>query len=103
MKTVFASGLAILLLSGCAIPLPGSGGGSIFTEVTEAVQANNAVEISRRGEACSTNILGIVSTGDSTVEKAMRNANVSRVATIDRYFYSILLVYAKACTQVAGN
>jgi len=93
----------VLLFTACAHTLPASGPGWVFTEATEGVQANNGVEISRRGEACASNILGIVSTGDSTVEKAARNGNITRVATIDRSFFSVLGVYGKACTQVAGN
>ncbi len=95
--------LALLSVSACAAPLASSGPGAIFTEVTEAVQANNGVSASKTGEACAQNILGIVSTGDSTVATAKRAAGISRVATIDRSFWSILGVYAKACTRVAGS
>ncbi|MDD2941534.1 MAG: TRL-like family protein [bacterium] len=93
----------ILLLSACATPLPGVGPGAIFTETTEAVSANNNIPSTRRGEACATNILGIVSTGDSTVDTAKRQGGITRVSSIDRSFYSILGVYAKACTIISGN
>jgi hypothetical protein len=95
--------LALLSVSACAAPLASTGPGGIYTEVTEAVQANNGVRISKSGEACAQNILGIVSTGDSTVATAKKMAGISNVATIDRSFWSILGVYAKACTQVAGS
>ncbi len=93
----------LLLFTACANTLPSAGPGWIFTGATEAVQANNGVEITHRGEACAINILGLVSAGDSTVEKANRNGNITRVATIDRSFFSILGIYGSACTQVAGN
>ena len=101
MKKLLA--ISLLVLSGCAAPLASSGPGMIFTDVKEAVQANNGVAAPKRGEACAQNILGIVSTGDSTVETAKRMANINSVATIDRSFWSILSVYAKACTVVSGN
>jgi len=96
-------GLVALTLGGCAVPLPSVGPGGVFTDVKEAVQAVNDVAGSRRGEACGQNILGIVSTGDYTVEAAKRAAGITRVATIDRSYWSILCVYAKACTVVTGN
>ena len=102
-EMISAAIVGLVCLTGCAAPLPSAGAGWVFTDATEALQANNGVEIARRGEACASNILGIVSTGDSTVEKARRNASIAQVATIDRSYFSILGVYARGCTQVAGN
>ena len=90
-------------LAACAHPLPSAGPGGVFTEAKEAVQANNGVAITKRGEACAQNILGIVSTGDTTVEAAKHAAGITNVATIDRSYWSILSAYGKACTIVAGN
>ena len=101
-KLLIVSGV-LLLTSACAAPMASSGPGGIFTEVTEGVQANNGVAINKSGEACAQNILGIVSTGDSTIDTAKKNAGITKVATIDRSFWSILSVYAKACTKVAGQ
>lgn len=102
MKNAIYLTLALTTLSACAAPLASTGPGAIFTEVKEAVQANNGVKISKSGEACAQNILGIVSVGETTVEAAKKNAGITQVATIDRSFWSILGVYAKACTVVAG-
>ena len=101
MKKLLIAGL--FMLSGCAAPLASSGPGFIFTEVKEAVQANNGVSSAKRGEACAQNILGIVSTGDTTVETAKRMSGINSIATIDRSYWSILSVYAKACTVITGN
>jgi hypothetical protein len=61
------------------------------------------VTINKSGEACAQNILGIVSTGDSSIEMAKKNSGITKIATIDRTYWSILSVYGKACTKVAGQ
>lgn len=97
--------LATLLasLTNCAMPRPSAGAGWIYTEVKEGEYVDNRVSLSRSGEACTINILGIASTGDATIETAKRMANVKNIGTIDRSYFSVLGVIAKGCTVVRGN
>ena len=83
--------------------MPSVGPGYILTTTKEGLVANNNVLISKSGEACATNILGIVSFGDSSIEQAKNGAAVREVATVDREYLSVLGIFAEVCTVVAGN
>ena len=92
------------ILTACAgTGLPAVGVGIVVTDTTEALDVNNGVATVRTGEACAQNILGILANGDSSVQAAKSNAGITRVATMDRKYYSILGVYAKVCTVVKGS
>ena len=65
--------------------------------------SDNSVTVEKRGEACSTNILGIVASGDSSVETAKRNGGVKKVAFADTTYLSVLGLYQKGCTVVKGQ
>ncbi|MHA1550012.1 MAG: TRL-like family protein [Alphaproteobacteria bacterium] len=79
-----------------------TGGGVLFQDVTESelVTANTG---SKTGEACSTNVLGLVSLGDSSAEAAKKNGRISRVASVDAKLSSILGLFGKRCTIVKGQ
>jgi len=105
MKNTLKICLALTLLSAtsCALPRPSAGPGFIYTNITEGVFANNAVEEKKQGELCNSNILGIASTGDSSIESVKRKAMIKNVSSIDRTYEGILGVYAKSCTIIKGN
>ena len=95
--------LSILALSGCATSGVSSGPGAFFTSAVEGKSAINGVKINKTGKACGHNILGIVSTGDSSVQTAKNDGQISNVATIDRDYFSILGLYSKSCIIINGN
>ncbi len=105
MKNILKVLLAISLFSAasCALPRPSAGPGFIYTNVTEGIFANNSVEDKKQGEVCYTNILGIVSSGDASVDVVKRKSSIKNVASIDRTYEGVLGVYAKSCTIVKGN
>ncbi len=55
------------------------------------------------GEACATSILGVVATGDASIDTAKKNGGVAQVTAVDHHTKSILGVYAKFCTIVYGK
>jgi hypothetical protein len=61
-------------------------------------------KIEKTGEACTTNILGLVTTGNASVEEAMANGNIKTVTSIDRDIkgWAIYIILAKSCTVVRG-
>lgn len=83
--------------------MPSVGPGAIVTNTTEGISANNGVTASRKGEACGHNFLGIASVGDSTIEAAKIKSGINNVATVNRDYFSVLGIYAKACTVISGN
>jgi hypothetical protein len=90
------------LLSGCATaraPITGFW----YTDAHGPVGATSNQAGNRVGEACSTSILGLVGTGDSSIEAARRNGGITMISSVDDHATSILGVWAKYCTIVRGR
>ena len=101
MKKYLLLALIAATLSGCAM-VPSNLGYAVIEVEKEGVAATDAT--SRRiGKACGVNVLGIVATGDLSIEKAKRLGGIQRVATVDKEVTSILGVFSKVCTVVTGE
>ena len=102
-KTLFISVVAFAL-SGCAAistraPLTGFW----YTETEADMIATGAAAGNRMGEACAKSILGLVATGDASIETARKNGGISVISTVDTKDTAILGVYATHCTVVRGK
>ena len=103
MKIIFLVGLfsmSSMLFHSCAqvsTPLAGM----LYTDVSGPGAIYAKKQGTRKGEACSQAIVGIA-TGDSSIQTAMKNGKITKVAHIDHTVNSILGVYAKYCTVVYG-
>jgi len=75
---------------------------SLVTNVTEGRVATSE-QGAKKGEACSTNIAGLYSSGDSSIEAAKANGQITVVATVDKQIKNILFVYGEICTLVTGR
>ncbi|HVJ89374.1 MAG TPA: TRL-like family protein [Labilithrix sp.] len=53
--------------------------------------------------ACASSILGVVATGDASLEAAKAAGGITQVAHVDHDNFSVLGVYAKTCTIVVGQ
>jgi hypothetical protein len=104
MKNIFKIALAGVLLttSGCVIMQTNSGSALLSTNVTEPHSFANGVNSTKMGEACQKTIIGLISTGDSSIEKAKKNGGITKVASVD-VEKSGFLVYGKSCTIVRGE
>jgi len=104
MRNTLSLALVILMSTGCATSLTThTGMGFIYTNQFEAemVTANQAGR--KRGEACTTNILGLVTSGDGTLSAAMKNSGITVVSSVDRYYKSVMGVWGRVCLIVTGN
>ncbi|HYO51225.1 TRL-like family protein [Archangium sp.] len=95
-------------LAGCAgVAFAGAGTlgfFSLYANTTGVRYLNDQARLgSKSGEGCATSILGIVTTGDTSVNETTRKANINRVSHIDYRFENILGVYAKYCVIVYGE
>lgn len=68
---------------------------------SDAVTSNQTGN--RVGEACSASILGLVATGDASVETARRNGGITFITSVDNSFNNYLGIYSKYCTIVRGR
>ena len=77
--------------------------GSLFTMVTEPVSNSGAVAGPKRGEACTTNILGIAAIGDASISTARQSGGITKVATVDNKYFNVLFLFGQYCTIVTGE
>lgn len=99
--TMIAAG-AISVLSGCAMarsPVTGAW----YTDTHSGVAATSNQAGNRVGESCATSILGLIGTGDASIEAARRNGGITMVSSVDDHAKSILGIWAEYCTIVRGR
>ncbi|RMG18827.1 MAG: hypothetical protein D6729_06350 [Deltaproteobacteria bacterium] len=58
---------------------------------------------SRTGEACSSSVLGLLVTGDSSIMTAARNGGITKIGTVNHKYKNILGLIASFCTVVTGD
>jgi hypothetical protein len=107
MKHVSRLSLAVialtgLSLSGCQIVASPLAGG-IFNETKYGDVATDAAAATKEGKACATSILGLVATGDASVQAAKTAGGISTVAVVDHSAKNIVGVFGEWCTIVRGN
>lgn len=64
---------------------------------------DNSVAISKTGESCVTNVLSLVTSGDSSIESAKKAAGIKNVNHVYRTYSGIAFIFQKGCTVVVGN
>ena len=92
-----------LVLTGCAAVKAPVSNGAIYTNVQGPVAATVADTFSKCGESSCVAVLGIVSTGDASIEAAMQNGGITKIHHVDHKSMNILGVYAKFTTIVYGE
>lgn len=93
--------LMSFILVGCASV--GPTGGVLFHDIKYGIDATPGIEAKKRGEACQSSILGLVGTGDASIDTAKKFAQISEVSSVDATSMSILGLYNKYCTVVHGK
>ncbi len=93
---------AVSTRSGCAfVQSPVNGG--IYTNVKWGVGATSNDAGSKTGSATATSILGLIATGDASIDAAMKDGDITKVHHVDVTGMSILGVYAEFTTTVYGE
>lgn len=101
LKAIFLTAIAFSL-SGCAVT-SSPVGNAIFTDVSGPVAVSTAQEASKFGKSCAHNVLGMVATGDASIEAAKKAGNISTVSSVDGHGTSVLFLYSRYCTVVKGQ
>lgn len=103
MKKSILSAILALTLSGCyagvASPVPGF----LFAKVKAAQTGSASTGASKMGKATCESILGLIATGDCSIEAAKANGGLSTVQYSDVEVKNILGVYAEYTTVVRGQ
>src|SRR5579883_3156776 len=93
----------MIIATGCAMATKSPVTGFWYSDVQDGITATSNQKPTKVGEACASSILGIVATGDSTIETARANGHISTISNVDNTIFSVLGIYAKYCTIVRGN
>ena len=78
-------------------------GFALIPNYTEAMLATTHGNSSKVGRACTTNILGIVASGDASIQAAKKNGRIRRVASVDREVSGVTPFFGKLCIIVRGD
>ena len=95
--------LVSLILSSCATPVSRTGLGLLYTDHFEGTMVTANPAGRKRGQACTQNYLGLVTSGDGTVSAAMKDGAITVVSSVDHSYTGFLGLYGKVCTIVTGN
>ncbi|MGK5083608.1 TRL-like family protein [Bdellovibrionota bacterium FG-1] len=102
LKFGFLAIASVVVLMGCATARsPVSG--FWYADVRSGVAATSNQAGNRVGEACASSILGLIATGDSSIEAARRNGGITMISSVDEKAKSILGLWAEYCTIVRGR
>ena len=100
MKKLMLLSATAVMLCACVAPATYVGTG-LFSNTKQPVMATNAVGV-KTGRACATNILGLIVSGDMSIEAAKKDGNITQVASVDTDVKSYA-IYAEVCTVVTGR
>ncbi len=90
-----------MALGGCATSVPL---GALYTELKLPVQAtSNTGRVLKEGVATCKSILGLVATGDCSIEAAKRNGNISEVLYMDWHAENVLGIIGEYKLTVYGK
>ena len=91
--------VAVLSLSSCAYA-PYAG---LYHNVLTPVTATSNVVGTKVGKASATNVLGIVATGDASINAAAKDAGIKKISHVDQEEVSVLGLFSKVTTFVYGE
>jgi hypothetical protein len=105
MKVLSLALLSALMMTGCAGAQFASKGGMgfIYRDSVEANAVTSSPDATKKGEACTTNILGLVNTGDASADAAKKNGGITTVSSSDDKYFNILGIYSSYCSVVRGK
>ncbi|MFN3739317.1 MAG: TRL-like family protein [Thermodesulfovibrionales bacterium] len=94
--------ILVAFFAGCATaasPLPAW----LYTNVKGPIDAELQSDASKEGKACASNILGLIATGDASIDAAKKAGGIKEVSSVDYKSSSVLGLYAQFCTIVRGK
>lgn len=109
MKKLLLISVMLGVLSSCTSTSNGvtSGLYTSWKDRDPISRVDNSVNVTKKGTACVTNVLGLAAFGDSSIETAKKEGDLKNVAYVDRSYDGFLLLYIpvfqKGCTIVKGN
>lgn len=93
MKKILLLGAVVALMSSCATIGTPAGIGVFYTDVQAAGTATSNALGEKVGTSKATNILGLFSTGDASIQTAAKNAGIKKISHVDQNYKSFLGIF----------
>lgn len=105
MKKVCLSVAAALalLVSSCAVVSTPAGMGVLYTGVTSGESVTSNPLGKKVGQSSASNILGLVATGDASIDLAAKKVGIKKISHVDVKKTSVLGIFASSTTIVYGD
>jgi hypothetical protein len=91
-----------LVISGCAVTMAPATG-FIYTNTKAPMMATTHTTATKEGTAKCTSILGLIASGDCSIEAAAAAGGITRIKTVDYESRNILGLYATITVIVRGE
>jgi hypothetical protein len=99
MVLVAAAGMNLAACATASSPVSGAW----YMDVKGPVAVTSAYGGTAEGKACASSLLGLIATGDASVEAAKKNGGIAQVVSIDHTSNNLLGIFAKYCLIVHGK
>lgn len=93
---------AVAFLSSCAM-VSAPVMGTIYTDVKAPLAVTSNANSSKVGTSEATSILGIVATGDASIDAAAKSAGITKIHHVDVQSFSVLGIFARFTVYVYGE
>jgi hypothetical protein len=103
MKKIIALVLIAGFLTGCGAYVASPLTGFLYTDVKAPITATSNEGATKVGTAAATSILGIVATGDASINAAAKSAGITKIHHVDYQGTSVLGIFAKFTVFVYGE
>lgn len=100
---IIVCSIAAMMMTSCAMVSTGVGAGAFYTGVTEGAAVTANPLGTKVGQSSACNVLGIVATGDASINSAAKAAGIKKVSHVDVKKTSVLGIFASYTTVVYGN
>lgn len=94
--------LALLVSTGCAMAASPVNG-FIYSKVDAPLAVNSDADNKKHGSASCQSYLGLIATGDASIEAAAKAGGITKIHHVDFKSHSILGFYAEFTTIVYGE
>lgn len=95
--------VAVLVLSSCSAVNTAAGPGLIYTNTIQGKTVTSNSLGNKVGTARSVGILGLVVTGDASIQAAANQAGIKKVSHVDQKSNSVLGLFTKNTIIVYGE
>lgn len=103
MKRFFLSVACVLALTMGVTSCGVMSSGMLYNDTVEPSQLTSNALGSKVGEAQIANYLGAVALGDAGIQKAAKNAGITKISHVDKKVWSILGLYTVTTYTVYGD